>query len=633
MSDLARIRFSLTESFTNNPLVEIFEKGSAMMPGSSLQAKTRFIGELAIAIEKLEENSERIQAQNYWTRIVSGFSAAFAIGSSTALNPVLGGIIGGSAVVSAIANAWCCTTENTKLEPLTQTLKRVRLAIKKHAPAQWAALWEIAGTDLFVHALRPASAGQVLDNGQLVQMGEDSPIQRAIQFVAEMKGLEFMDVVEEGRRLLGKEDKSPVASESDVVAPAIAPTVIQTPVTRIQQEKVQEQIEQQEDVFIDEEPEDRLASELFDWNDLRDPEEHPVIALVAGMGGGKTRLVKYLTRHVIFDGAKEFDAIAFDIFAGGADWDGFTPICQIDQMAEQMHKDLEILAKRLEAYRKKVRNFVPMIRVIEEGRSTIPKLQKLDSEVLENWQLEFTSVVRKLRGRAFYINTELDAASMGVKAKTRNDMTIIFPGNKGIFKAMSDTTILKLGSKQNEKVRNELNRKLKKCDRPALVYHCGQWYAADIPTLDENGTPSWHEDYIDENTPRPSVTDVKYEETNWNRFVLESTEEEINELIEQNRTKKHSSESGSDAQECEPVNRSPELLNHSPGNTSSEQDFGSEKRFTSLNLPESDAKAWILRFKTSMNQTQIIETLWQVTKGGTESWKNAREEYRYLTGE
>jgi hypothetical protein len=34
-----------------------------------------------------------------------------------------------------------------------------------------------------------------------------------------------------------------------------------------------------------------------------------------------------------------------------------------------------------------------------------------------------------------------------------------------------------------------------------------------------------------------------------------------------------------------------------------------------------------------LNQTQIIERLWQVKKGGSAAWKEAREQFRQLIGE
>ncbi|MEG3899797.1 MULTISPECIES: type IV secretory system conjugative DNA transfer family protein [unclassified Microcoleus] len=66
------------------------------------------------------------------------------------------------------------------------------------------------------------------------------------------------------------------------------------------------------------------------------------------------------------------------------------------------------------------------------------------------------------------------------------------------------------------------------------------------------------------------------------------------------------------------------------------QDKGSsdlEKRFTSLQLPADKAKALIAKLRTEMTMTAIIERLWECSKGSSVAWKEAREQYRELTGE
>lgn len=57
--------------------------------------------------------------------------------------------------------------------------------------------------------------------------------------------------------------------------------------------------------------------------------------------------------------------------------------------------------------------------------------------------------------------------------------------------------------------------------------------------------------------------------------------------------------------------------------------------YTPMHLPKSKVLALIKQMKSQkMTQTKIIETLWWVTKSGTNpKWKQAREEYRVLTGE
>ena len=88
--------------------------------------------------------------------------------------------------------------------------------------------------------------------------------------------------------------------------------------------------------------------------------------------------------------------------------------------------------------------------------------------------------------------------------------------------------------------------------------------------------------------------------------------------------------SGSDP---EPLNRQDEPLNQPQGNNYGDSSDSSERRFTPLNLTKEQALALIRNLNLSLNQTQIIEHLWQVKKGGSEGWKKAHAEFKELTKE
>ena len=100
-----------------------------------------------------------------------------------------------------------------------------------------------------------------------------------------------------------------------------------------------------------------------------------------------------------------------------------------------------------------------------------------------------TTVARKVKARLCLVSVRLSGAEIGVSAEARNDATVIFPGKKGIAKAMSDDRIFKLGAKQNRDLREQLTASLHGLKRPALVYADGQWYPAEIPELDAGGNP------------------------------------------------------------------------------------------------------------------------------------------------
>jgi hypothetical protein len=57
-------------------------------------------------------------------------------------------------------------------------------------------------------------------------------------------------------------------------------------------------------------------------------------------------------------------------------------------------------------------------------------------------------------------------------------------------------------------------------------------------------------------------------------------------------------------------------------------------RFTPLSLTRLQVLELIKQLRTTeLNQTEIIERLWQVKKGGSAAWKEAREQFRQLIGE
>jgi hypothetical protein len=96
----------------------------------------------------------------------------------------------------------------------------------------------------------------------------------------------------------------------------------------------------------------------------------------------------------------------------------------------------------------------------------------------------------------------------------------------------------------------------------------------------------------------------------------------------------------STVQNPEPLNRTPEPLNQPTGEGCTDLTDGSQfssepssERFTPLNLTKEQLLALIENLNPELNQTQIVERLWQVKKGGSAAWKEAREQFRALMGE
>lgn len=242
---------------------------------------------------------------------------------------------------------------------------------------------------------------------------------------------------------------------------------------------------------------------LFDWNSLKDADKHPILGLIAKMGGGKSLLAKYLGKHIL-----EGSVTVFDIYGNHKEWQGCDVLFDYEEMILRMTDDNEAIDNDVAAYRNGKRDFNPQLMVLEEGKSTLKRLQKLrlskesieqltelgritkPGAIVEEWKMNYESLTRKIRRRLCLVSTNMNASVLGINAETRDEITIIFTGTSGIGKAMKDTSMLKLGAKQNQTLRAQLLDKLKGIEYPALVYHDNEWFAAKVPKLDDNGNPA-----------------------------------------------------------------------------------------------------------------------------------------------
>lgn len=83
------------------------------------------------------------------------------------------------------------------------------------------------------------------------------------------------------------------------------------------------------------------------------------------------------------------------------------------------------------------------------------------------------------------------------------------------------------------------------------------------------------------------------------------------------------------------MNRPHEPPKHAIDEGREDLDDGSQfssERFTPLNLTQEQVLALIQNLNHELNQTQIIERLWQVRKGGSEAWKKAHAEFKKIIG-
>lgn len=84
-----------------------------------------------------------------------------------------------------------------------------------------------------------------------------------------------------------------------------------------------------------------------------------------------------------------------------------------------------------------------------------------------------------------------------------------------------------------------------------------------------------------------------------------------------------------ESDKTEPSGMAVEPLNRPRGETFAE----SEPTFTTLCLNRAQAVNLINRLRSELNQTQIIERLWECKKGGSEAWKKAYAQFKELAKE
>ncbi len=241
---------------------------------------------------------------------------------------------------------------------------------------------------------------------------------------------------------------------------------------------------------------------LFDWNSLKDADRHPMLGMIAKMGGGKSLLVKWLAKYIMGGTVS-----VIDIYGSKKEWESCHVMWDYEEMVLWMAEDNKKIERDIELYRGEKRDFSPQLVVLEEGKATINRLKKLalSSEaeeylagiksatkpgaIVSEWQLNYESVTRKIRRRMCLVSTNMNASVINMNAESRDEMTIIFPGREGISKALKDTSMLKLGARGNREIREKLIQQLQGIEYPALVYHDNEWFAAAIPRLDELGNP------------------------------------------------------------------------------------------------------------------------------------------------
>lgn len=186
-------KIPLSRGIVSDPFATLFAE--SVSAGSSLARKTQDIKDFCITLKDIEETTESVLTRNHWLSITSGFSAAAAVAGSAAMVPLAGVLVSGAAVVATVAAIADSYLTKSKIEPISETLTRHRIALESQKTIHWAALWEITGTELFCKAVSYSARG-FLSEGKLVQQGQDSPFVRATDYAAESLGATYDAVID-----------------------------------------------------------------------------------------------------------------------------------------------------------------------------------------------------------------------------------------------------------------------------------------------------------------------------------------------------------------------------------------------------------------------------------------------------
>jgi hypothetical protein len=124
------------------------------------------------------------------------------------------------------------------------------------------------------------------------------------------------------------------------------------------------------------------------------------------------------------------------------------------------------------------------------------------------------------------------------------------------------------------------------------------------------------------------------------RLEMESVRQRLELLLDTPAPEPSPEPNSSEVQNPESLNHDSEQLNQPADKDCTDLEDGSQfssepgyERFTPLNLSKEQVQALIQTLNSFLNQTQIIERLWQVRKGGSAAWKEAYQQFRQLTGD
>ncbi|OKH56259.1 hypothetical protein NIES2101_00295 [Calothrix sp. HK-06] len=192
---------------------------------TTLQEKIKVLNEVIIGVELLTEAHENTSTRNHWMSTFASFSTAGTIAAFSAMNPVVGLLACTVSVASAVMTIGCTILENQRTSGIAEKLKKYRLVLKSQTVSDWAAVWEVCGTEIFCDALYEASSG-VISYGQLQRQDNRNPLAAALDYIAGVYGVTRDVVIQQVKQIKSGNAATKIFDAPTKLLDAQAPTKI-----------------------------------------------------------------------------------------------------------------------------------------------------------------------------------------------------------------------------------------------------------------------------------------------------------------------------------------------------------------------------------------------------------------------
>lgn len=198
MSELIKVESSLAYAESRNPFNSLFLSYEQEIKPTTLEQKTKFLAAIIRAIEECETQTENEGNVNTWLSIASAISGAAVIISAPALAPIAAGLALTVGLTGTAATIGGTLFKVTKENPILDCLKRYKLCLKSTQTADWAAIWQLVGTERFLDSLYEGTTGQIIEN-RLVRM---VPSKNAVvDYLASLKGVSSQELITEIKQI------------------------------------------------------------------------------------------------------------------------------------------------------------------------------------------------------------------------------------------------------------------------------------------------------------------------------------------------------------------------------------------------------------------------------------------------